>query len=472
MGLLVSSHYRNTPDDLQILSDAPAHHLFVLLPPQDETKGDSLPPVISVVQVALEGKISKSSVMSALTQGEKPAGDLIPWTISNQFQNYDFPQLSGARIVRIATHPTLQGRGYGSHALSQLNDYYTRAAVHADYTDTPMPEATLTNLVHDGQVGLLEEKLGPNAQALPLLQSLSERPSEALHYLGVSYGATQQLLTFWKRAGFSPLYLSQVSNSVTGEHTVIMLKVLGENKEARAESWLADLCFDFRKRLVTLLGCSFKSYDCKFALNILTNNIYKIKGEVPSLSELDLHLTSGDLHRLEEFVRHQCDAALIADIVPALARLYFLKKIPDFKLKPVQAAILCGTGVQRKSAQTVASELGVERSIVMSQMHGLITDLTKQMKRVREIAEKKSLENSEEDLVVEQCVMEDLTLSIKESAQKMKAQEADARKKVTQLIDVTQFGIKTKEQEVKALSDSKKRNKLVKEEKKKKLKLT
>ncbi|KAG7163322.1 RNA cytidine acetyltransferase-like 1, partial [Homarus americanus] len=430
MGLLVSSHYRNTPDDLQILSDAPAHHLFVLLPPQDETKGDSLPPVISVVQVALEGKISKSSVMSALTQGEKPAGDLIPWTISNQFQNYDFPQLSGARIVRIATHPTLQGRGYGSHALSQLNDYYTRAAVHADYTDTPMPEATLTNLVHDGQVGLLEEKLGPNAQALPLLQSLSERPSEALHYLGVSYGATQQLLTFWKRAGFSPLYLSQVSNSVTGEHTVIMLKVLGENKEARAESWLADLCFDFRKRLVTLLGCSFKSYDCKFALNILTNNIYKIKGEVPSLSELDLHLTSGDLHRLEEFVRHQCDAALIADIVPALARLYFLKKIPDFKLKPVQA------------------------------------------KRVREIAEKKSLENSEEDLVVEQCVMEDLTLSIKESAQKMKAQEADARKKVTQLIDVTQFGIKTKEQEVKALSDSKKRNKLVKEEKKKKLKLT
>lgn len=60
-------------------------------------------------QVALEGKISKSSVMSALTQGEKPAGDLIPWTVSNQFQNYDFPQLSGARIVRIATHPDLQG---------------------------------------------------------------------------------------------------------------------------------------------------------------------------------------------------------------------------------------------------------------------------------------------------------------------------------------------------------------------------
>lgn len=51
MGLLVSSHYRNTPDDLQTLSDAPAHHLYVLLPPQDMTKGDTLPPVLTVVQV-------------------------------------------------------------------------------------------------------------------------------------------------------------------------------------------------------------------------------------------------------------------------------------------------------------------------------------------------------------------------------------------------------------------------------------
>ncbi|MPC43843.1 RNA cytidine acetyltransferase [Portunus trituberculatus] len=111
MGLLVSSHYRNTPDDMQTLSDAPAHHLFVLLPSQDQMKEDMLPPVLGVLQVALEGKISKSSVMSALTQGEKPAGDLIPWTVSNQFQNYDFPQLSGARIVRIAIHPNLQGGG-------------------------------------------------------------------------------------------------------------------------------------------------------------------------------------------------------------------------------------------------------------------------------------------------------------------------------------------------------------------------
>ena len=59
---------------------------------------------------------------------------------------------------------------------------------------------------------------------------------------------------------------------------MIMLKVLGEDKEARTQSWLADLWFDFRKRVMNLLPAAFKSYDCKFALNLLTNNIYKKTG--------------------------------------------------------------------------------------------------------------------------------------------------------------------------------------------------
>ena len=33
MSLYVASHYRNTPNDLILMSDAPAHHLFALLGP-------------------------------------------------------------------------------------------------------------------------------------------------------------------------------------------------------------------------------------------------------------------------------------------------------------------------------------------------------------------------------------------------------------------------------------------------------
>ena len=38
MAMFVASHYRNTPNDLVLMSDAPAHHLFALVGPVDETK--------------------------------------------------------------------------------------------------------------------------------------------------------------------------------------------------------------------------------------------------------------------------------------------------------------------------------------------------------------------------------------------------------------------------------------------------
>jgi N-acetyltransferase 10 len=104
MALYVASHYKNQPNDLQLMSDAPAHHLFVLLPPirEDETH---LPEPLVVLQVALEGNISKQAILDGLQRGMRAGGDLIPWLISQQFQEGKFAMMSGARIIRIATHP-------------------------------------------------------------------------------------------------------------------------------------------------------------------------------------------------------------------------------------------------------------------------------------------------------------------------------------------------------------------------------
>jgi N-acetyltransferase 10 len=104
MALYVASHYKNQPNDLQLMSDAPAHHLFVLLPPlkDDETH---LPEPLVVLQVALEGKISRQAIMENLSRGYRAGGDMIPWLISQQFQDDKFANLSGVRVVRIATHP-------------------------------------------------------------------------------------------------------------------------------------------------------------------------------------------------------------------------------------------------------------------------------------------------------------------------------------------------------------------------------
>ena len=78
------------------MSDAPAHQLFVLVPPITEDS-KHLPEPLCVIQVALEGRISKESVKNSLSRGKRAAGDLIPWIVSLQFQDEEFAGLSGAR---------------------------------------------------------------------------------------------------------------------------------------------------------------------------------------------------------------------------------------------------------------------------------------------------------------------------------------------------------------------------------------
>ncbi|TMS06021.1 RNA cytidine acetyltransferase [Larimichthys crocea] len=232
MALYVASHYKNSPNDLQMLSDAPAHHLFCLLPPVPPTQ-NSLPEVLAVVQVCLEGEISRQSILNSLSRGKKASGDLIPWTVSEQFQDPEFGGLSGARVVRIAVNPDYQGMGYGSRALQLLQMYY-------EGKFPTMDESTLSNQnvitsVSSEAVSLLEEVITPRKELPPLLLKLSERRAERLDYLGVSYGLTAQLLKFWKKAGYTPVYLRQTPNDLTGEHSCVMLEGAEYRRRPRAE---------------------------------------------------------------------------------------------------------------------------------------------------------------------------------------------------------------------------------------------
>ena len=56
----------------------------------------------------------------------------------------------------------------------------------------------------------------PRNSLPPLLTSLQDRTSEPLHYLGVSYGLTQEL--FWSKAKFAPLCLRLTPNELTEAH--------------------------------------------------------------------------------------------------------------------------------------------------------------------------------------------------------------------------------------------------------------
>ncbi len=55
VALCVASHYRNTPNDLLLMADAPAHRLFALLGPLDETV-NALPDILAVVQASFKAR--------------------------------------------------------------------------------------------------------------------------------------------------------------------------------------------------------------------------------------------------------------------------------------------------------------------------------------------------------------------------------------------------------------------------------
>merc|ERR1719412_3394859 len=125
-----------------------------------------------------------------------------------------------------------QKRSYGSRALHLLQEYYEGriVGVREDVDEEPIDE------VPEEELGLLQETLAPKKNLPPLLLELSERPPEPLNYLGTSYGLTANLLRFWKKAGYVPTYVRQTKNDLTGEHTVIMLKVLGDST-ASTSAW-------------------------------------------------------------------------------------------------------------------------------------------------------------------------------------------------------------------------------------------
>lgn len=197
MALYVASHYKNQPNDLQLLSDAPAHHLFVLCGPISKCQ-TALPVPLVVLQIAHEGQIAKESIAAALRAGQKKSGDLIPWTVSEQFRQYDFGELSGARIVRIATHPDFQRAGYGKEAMRQLEDYYKGNIPMKEGATEMMEDEGITEVDDEG---LLNETIQPKREMV-MMHALDERRAEKLDWLGVSFGLTSNLLSFWNKTGF------------------------------------------------------------------------------------------------------------------------------------------------------------------------------------------------------------------------------------------------------------------------------
>ncbi len=184
-GLLVYAHYRTEPDDLARLLDAPNVAARALT-----VDGH----VVSVALLAREGGLAESTRESMYT-GSRIRGNMLPDVLTSQLRDPDAGSTIGVRVLRIATHHAARSRGFGSRLLYDIEHEFSS---HGD----------------DG--------------------------GHPVDWLGVGYGATPELLSFWNDNGYTTVHLSTTRNATSGEHSALMLRGLtdaGRTLERRHADW-------------------------------------------------------------------------------------------------------------------------------------------------------------------------------------------------------------------------------------------
>lgn len=395
MSLFVSSHYRNSPNDLQMLSDAPSHMLFVLLGPVDLAAGN-LPDVLVAVQVGLEGKINKDRARAQLAKGFGATGDMIPWTIGEYFQDPDFAELTGARVIRIATHPDLQGMGYGGKALEELSKFFSNELFGGEDPE-PKPPQMAEASIPEAQ----DEEIKPRSQVKPLLQKLSQTRPPFVEYLGVAYGLNPTLYQFWRKAGFQVVFIKQKSSDITGEYSTIMLKSISQ---VNFDGYFKD----FRKRFLHLLSFEFSTLPTNLALSILEHQ----EGKNCELAMIEKRLNLYDLKRLEAFCKKLIDYHLILDLLPGIALLYF-EGFLALGFSKLQKTILMALALQRKPFESIHKEMDFPSSQVVLLFNKMIKIVTQNVKQrfeeeiEKELPAKRQVEAEREEVEKVKALVEE-----------------------------------------------------------------
>ena len=137
--------------------------------------------------------------------------------LTSQLRDPEAAAPVGLRVMRIATHRAARSRGLGSALLS---------AVEAEFDS-------------DGDANGDDAALG------------------AVDYLCVGYGATPELLDFWRNGGYRTVHLSATRNDDSGEYSALMLRPLSPAGEALAERQVAW----FRRRIGSVLADALDDAD-------------------------------------------------------------------------------------------------------------------------------------------------------------------------------------------------------------------
>ena len=205
-GLMVLAHYRTRPDDLQYLLDGSNVTVHVV------RHGHH---IVAAALVAQEGGFDARLSAAIYAGTRRPRGHLLPQSLCFHAGLANAAQASIARIVRIAVHPNVQRRGFGSKLLAHI----------------------IEQAHHDG-----------------------------CDAVGASFGAEAGLLRFWTTQAFAPVRIGLTREHTSGTHAVMLLHALTGCGRALQEQALARLA----RNLPVMLTDSLRDLDAELAAALLS----------------------------------------------------------------------------------------------------------------------------------------------------------------------------------------------------------
>lgn len=250
-GIYVVAHYRNNPNDLGMIMDAPHHRARALRLENGK--------VVVSIELAEEGPLDED-LAKQCAKGAWIMGNIIPDRLIKYYKLIDFGRFKGFRIVRIATHPDLWGRGLGSLALKEIEN---------------------------------------------------EAAREGYDWVGAGFGVTLELLKFWLKNGYVPLHLSPERNPVSGEYSALVVKPL--NREAAI--YIDAMAVEFKRRLLLSLAEPYHDLGPRI--------IHALLHSTPSIAAAP-NLTPYQIGRLVSYVQGDMTLENCMDCMVELAKTYFM----------------------------------------------------------------------------------------------------------------------------------------------------
>lgn len=190
-GLMVLAHYRTRPSDLQMMLDNPDISIYVM-----RYQGH----LVASAWAVTEGELDQELANDIHAGKRRLKGHLLPQSLLAHAGITTAGILRYQRIIRIAVHPAVQSRGIGTQLL-----------------------ATITQQADCDMVG-------------------------------ASFAISQDVFCFWNTSGFKPVRLGLHHDTVSGSHSVMMLKPITE--QGRAVFNAAQQ--RFQQQWLYLLGQDFK----------------------------------------------------------------------------------------------------------------------------------------------------------------------------------------------------------------------